>query len=240
MAKYALWWIFYDVQTVNQSSQVISDIRVHRSSLTSEFTGHLWHQSSQVISDIRVHRSSLTSEFTGHLWHQSSQVISDIRVHRSSLTSEFTGHLWHQSSQFIFDMRKPMYCFWSIRHLTTELNHDFANQKLFNGACVHYVMVSKFQWKPFCHATQRDPPNDWTATQNRVNYDVIAQASLHIMHTLFQPIGPHVCRHMEKVSFIPRDMPGWLTLAEQVQILGHARAIKNTCCEQVMSFAPIE
>ena len=39
-----------------------------------------------------------------------------------------------------------------------------------NGACAHYVMVSKFQWKPFWLATQRDPQNDWTATQNRVNY----------------------------------------------------------------------
>ena len=45
-----------------------------------------------------------------------------------------------------------------------------------NGASVHYVMVSKFQWKPFWLATQRDPQNDWTATQNRVNYDVFAQA----------------------------------------------------------------
>ena len=46
-----------------------------------------------------------------------------------------------------------------------------------NGACVHYVMVSKFQWKPaFRLATQRDPQNDWTATQNRVNNDVFAQA----------------------------------------------------------------
>ena len=39
-------------------------------------------------------------------------------------------------------------------------------------------MVSKFQWKPFWLATQRDPQNDWTATQNRVNYDVFAQAPL--------------------------------------------------------------
>ena len=37
-------------------------------------------------------------------------------------------------------------------------------------------MVSKFQWKPFWLATQRDPQNDWTATQNHVNYDVFAQA----------------------------------------------------------------
>ena len=38
-----------------------------------------------------------------------------------------------------------------------------------NGACAHYVTVSNFQWKPFWLATQRDPQNDWTATQNRVN-----------------------------------------------------------------------
>ena len=39
-------------------------------------------------------------------------------------------------------------------------------------------MVSKFQWKPFGLATQRDPQNDCTDTQNRVNYDVFAQAPL--------------------------------------------------------------
>ena len=52
------------------------------------------------------------------------------------------------------------------------------DQDLRNGACEHYVMVSKFQWKPFWLAAQRDPQNDWTATQNRVNYDVFAQAHL--------------------------------------------------------------
>ena len=30
-----------------------------------------------------------------------------------------------------------------------------------NGACAHYVMVSKFQWKPFWLATQRDPCTEW-------------------------------------------------------------------------------
>ena len=39
-------------------------------------------------------------------------------------------------------------------------------------------MVSKFQWKRFWLATQQDPQNDWTATQNCVNYDVFAQAPL--------------------------------------------------------------
>ena len=48
-----------------------------------------------------------------------------------------------------------------------------------DGACAHYVMVSKFQsGKPLWLATQRDPQNDWTATQNRVNYDVFAPAPL--------------------------------------------------------------
>ena len=42
--------------------------------------------------------------------------------------------------------------------------------KGFDGACAHYVMVSKFQWKPFWLATQRDWQNDWTATQNSVNF----------------------------------------------------------------------
>ena len=45
-----------------------------------------------------------------------------------------------------------------------------------NGARAHCVMVSNFQWKPFWLATQRDPQNDWTATQNRVNNDVFAHA----------------------------------------------------------------
>ena len=40
-------------------------------------------------------------------------------------------------------------------------------------------MVSKFHWKPFWLATQRDPEIDWTATQNRVNPDIFAQAPLH-------------------------------------------------------------
>ena len=44
-------------------------------------------------------------------------------------------------------------------------------------------MVSKFQWKPFWLATQQDPQNDWTATQNRVNYDVFAQAHQSLSQT---------------------------------------------------------
>ena len=32
--------------------------------------------------------------------------------------------------------------------------------QLSNGACAHYIMVSKFQWRPFWLATQRDPQTD--------------------------------------------------------------------------------
>ena len=49
-------------------------------------------------------------------------------------------------------------------------------------SCAHYVMVSNFQWKPFWLATQLDPQNDWTATQNRVNYDVFAQAPFPVKY----------------------------------------------------------
>ena len=41
-------------------------------------------------------------------------------------------------------------------------------------------MVSKFQWKPFWLATQLYPQNDWSATQNRVKYDVFAQAPFQV------------------------------------------------------------
>ena len=55
-------------------------------------------------------------------------------------------------------------------------------------------MVSKFQWKPFWLATQRDPQNDWAATQNRVNYDVFAQAP-------FQKSRLLVLREKKKIIF---------------------------------------
>ena len=53
-----------------------------------------------------------------------------------------------------------------LRHIRWMQKH---HSQCRNGACAHYVMVSKFQWKPFWLATQWDSQNDWTATQNRVN-----------------------------------------------------------------------
>ena len=78
-----------------------------------------------------------------------------------------------------------------------------------NGACAHYIMVSKFQWKPFWLATQRDPQNDWTATQNRVNYDVFAQAPSRwgvIEGELFKEIRKVLFHHFQTHSCIhPQD-----------------------------------
>ena len=67
----------------------------------------------------------------------------------------------------------------SLAPLMTMKLLNQKQKKKTDGACAHCVMVSKFQWKPFWLATQRDPQNDWTAIQNRVNYDVFAQAPLY-------------------------------------------------------------
>ena len=57
-----------------------------------------------------------------------------------------------------------------------------------NGACAHYVMVSRIQWKPFWLATQLYPPNDRTGWQKliSVNYDapVFAKAPLRLARNL--------------------------------------------------------
>ena len=47
-----------------------------------------------------------------------------------------------------------------------------------DGACAHYVMVSKFQWKPCWLATHRDAQNDWNGWRNRVNYNVFTRHRL--------------------------------------------------------------
>ena len=67
-----------------------------------------------------------------------------------------------------------------LKRMATPVRSALYSQAV-NRACAHYVMVSKFQWKPFWLATQRDPQNDWTATQNRVNYDVFAQAPFKLI-----------------------------------------------------------
>ena len=61
---------------------------------------------------------------------------------------------------------------------TNQKEHRNSHSKS-DGACAHYVMVSKFQWKWLWLVTQLlDPQNDWTGWQIRVNYDVFAQAPL--------------------------------------------------------------
>ena len=64
--------------------------------------------------------------------------------------------------------------------MTTHMSNPMQGE---DGACAHYVMVSKFQWKPFWLATQLYQQIDWTGWQNRANYDVFAQAPLLMPET---------------------------------------------------------
>ena len=66
-------------------------------------------------------------------------------------------------------------------HDPSDLEVSKCNQSRWpsHGACAHYVMVSKTQWKPFWLATNLYPLNDWAGWHFRVNYDVFAQAPLH-------------------------------------------------------------
>ena len=54
--------------------------------------------------------------------------------------------------------------------------------------------------EPFWLATQLDPQNDWTATQNRVNYDVFA-------HPLLSSV---VKLGLKRVKFFPYRVPQFL------------------------------
>ena len=99
--------------------------------------------------------------------------------HKSRAETVTTRPVFWSLKRFIdimkcaLSVRIPRFC-----SSDTDFQNNVTNHR--NGACAHYVMVSKFQWKPFWLATQRDRQNDWTATQNRVNYDVFAQAPLEI------------------------------------------------------------
>ena len=81
-------------------------------------------------------------------------------------------------------------------------------------------MVSKFQWKPFWLATQRDPQNDWTATQNGVNYDVFAQAP-------FLPLAGFVFEQHISTIFMQK-------LPELESVLLFIKNVLNgICCERL-------
>ena len=88
---------------------------------------------------------------------------------------------WHIHSCQFFDQPKKRKA-----QAISRLLQRLMSLSSLNGACGHYIMVSKFQWKPFWLATQRDPQNDWTATQNRVSYDVFAQAPFYLEKHTFQ------------------------------------------------------
>ena len=83
------------------------------------------------------------------------------------------------------EMRLKVFNKTSLGGAARTASHDIgAIYEIENGACAHYNMVSNFQWKPFWLATQRDAQNDWTATQNSVNYDVFAQAPMTFFNKL--------------------------------------------------------
>ena len=71
---------------------------------------------------------------------------------------------------------------WTMQHRLADLDQKQCvlltqpKPRLHNGGRVHYVMLSRIQWKPFWLATQLYPQNDWTGWQNGVNYDVCAQS----------------------------------------------------------------
>ena len=68
----------------------------------------------------------------------------------------------------IFNFSIVTWCGWFFFVVRIDV---FESQE--NGACTHYVMVSKInQWKPFWLATQLKPQNDWTGWQFRMSYDV--------------------------------------------------------------------
>ena len=82
-----------------------------------------------------------------------------------------------------------------------------------NGACAHYVMVSKFQWNPFWLATQRDPQNDWTATQKScelwcictgpINRSVCLRKTSSVLYVLWATYLPGVLPRLQRTSVIP-------------------------------------
>ena len=90
-----------------------------------------------------------------------------------------------------------------------------------DGACVHYVMVSKFQWKPFWLATQRDQKNDWTATKNCANYDIFAQGPFAARRTLTSCLLRRDQRRASPIRDCPRLLPcadcAWSSMTSHVE-----------------------
>ena len=100
------------------------------------------------------------------------------KFNQESKQKKFEKHssLWHVWSliELVRD-REWVHMLWNTLEMGTDSFLLFLGQNPHNGACAHYLMVSKFQWKPFWLTTQLDLQNDWTGWQNRLNYDVIAQ-----------------------------------------------------------------
>ena len=90
-------------------------------------------------------------------------------------------------------------------------------------------------------ATQRNPQNDWTATQNRVNYDVLAQAPLmvmifitnHILHVQFVPASD-----LERPPIAPRvrrrKQSPWQLMRSQLELLFHDVTMPVACVRYLL------
>ena len=72
--------------------------------------------------------------------------------------------------------REAASCAYDKPCMHTNLDNGDPSRRPLNGACGHYIMVSKIQWKPFWLAIQLCPQNDWTGWLTDV--DLFAQASL--------------------------------------------------------------
>ena len=90
-------------------------------------------------------------------------------------------------------------------------------------------MVSKFQWKPFWLATQRDPQNDWTATQNRgtMTYSHRPHCNFWLVISRWK-LGVPYDRdqsHCESLFswLLRRELPLWFLLCSRWGILPHSK-----------------
>ena len=109
----------------------------------------------------------------------------------------FTLYLYYHYTLFQtkLDLRYQSIRPGSLQRCT--IGNRAASRRNINGACAHYVMVSKFQWKPFWLATQPDPQNDWTGWQN----------SCELRRICTGPIRPNaprttIARRSEKPAWI--------------------------------------
>ena len=80
--------------------------------------------------------------------------------------------LTHRESQLLFTLMR-------FAPLSSSLINEKTQKVFASAVCAVFLLISihYVSHKLDIPSTQRDPQNDWTASQNRVNYDVFAQAA---------------------------------------------------------------